>query len=329
MQTLNDYLRQLTGEEPSLETFQAEKLPLYLRNRFQLKILRLFGQEFFLAMDGAGPGDKAVGDYEEVASNLSRMLGRQVVLVLPGVPAYVRARMLRKGIPFIVPGSQMFLPTALIDLRERQRPVPPGTSKAFSPVAQYLLLHHLQREPLHFLEAMPLKETAQRFKISAVMLSYAKAELESSGLCASFRTGRTVALQFLHDRPKIWELALPRLRTPVLRRHWVKLEKPGLHAPRAGMSALSVYTHISDDAKDTYAVYRKEFFLLRKSGDIRVLPDSTEADWRVEEWSYPPCLPEEADDRVVERLSLYLSLQGNPDERVQQQRDRLIGMMGW
>ena len=327
MQALKDYLQQLTGEAPALDILQVDALPLYLRNRFQLATLRMFGREFLLAIDGANPGEAAAGDYQAVAENLTQRIGRPVVLVLPGVAAYVRARLLRKGVPFIVPGSQVFLPAFLIDLRERQRQPNPGTSQAFSPVAQYLLLHHLQREPLHFLEARPLKQTAQRLNISAVMLSYAKAELVSAGLCASFRTGRTVALKFLHDRPKVWELALPRLRTPVLRRHWVKLGKPGLHAPRAGMSALSVYTHISDDQKHTYAVYWKEFLRLKKAGELQVLPDATDADWRVEEWSYPPSAP--GDDQEVEMLSLYLSLQGNPDERVQQQRDRLIGMVGW
>jgi hypothetical protein len=55
------------------------------------------------------------------ADTLRGQTGEPVVLVLPALPAYIRNRMVRCGLPFIVPGSQIFLPTARIDLRERFR----------------------------------------------------------------------------------------------------------------------------------------------------------------------------------------------------------------
>ncbi len=55
--------------------------------------------------------------------------------------------MVHKGIPFIVPGTQAFLPSALVDLRERF-PKPSEKGRAsLSPTAQLTLLYHLERVP--------------------------------------------------------------------------------------------------------------------------------------------------------------------------------------
>jgi hypothetical protein len=68
----------------------------------------------------------APGEYEKLMETLRSQLGEPVVLVLSHLPSYARNRMVRMGIPFVVPDSQLFLPTAMIDLRERISPPKPG-----------------------------------------------------------------------------------------------------------------------------------------------------------------------------------------------------------
>ena len=63
----------------------------------------------------------APGDYEKLAASLRSQVGEPVVLVISRMPAYARNRLVRMGIPFVVPGAQFFLPLVLLDLRENER----------------------------------------------------------------------------------------------------------------------------------------------------------------------------------------------------------------
>src|SRR5690606_3818293 len=109
----------VSGERPELVAEKATRLPLFLRERYQIQTVHLFGRRFPLALEKNDWDAGSPGEYESQAETLRTQLGETVVLVLPMLPSHARNRMVRLGIPFIVPGSQMFLPTAMIDLRER------------------------------------------------------------------------------------------------------------------------------------------------------------------------------------------------------------------
>ncbi len=112
----------------------------------------------------------------------------------PALESYARNRLVRKNIAFIVPGSQMFLPTALIDLRERQPSLRPVKSDRLTPAAQCLVLYHLQRSTL---SGTALQDVARKIGYTPVMLTRVRSELENAGMCESVRQGRTTRLRFL------------------------------------------------------------------------------------------------------------------------------------
>ena len=186
-----DHLAEITGSVPDLVAAKVAGLPLFLRERYQFGRTRLFGRSFLLALEQGTPASATPGEYEKHADTLCTRAGEPVVLVLSALPSYVRNRMVRCGLPFIVPGSQIFLPTALIDLRERFRQPTPKAGKPLTPAAQCVLLYHLQGQPL---ENMPLREIAERIGYSPVMLTKVKAELLAAELCEPKRIGRSVPL---------------------------------------------------------------------------------------------------------------------------------------
>ena len=161
-----DHWAEVTGSVPDLLAAKVAGLPLFLRERYQFARTRLFGQSILLALEQGNPESAPPGEYERHADTLRSQAGEPVVLVLPALPAYIRNRMVRCGLPFIVPGSQIFLPTALIDLRERFRQPTPKAGNPLTPAAQCVLLYHLQRQPL---ENMPLREIAERIGYSPVL----------------------------------------------------------------------------------------------------------------------------------------------------------------
>jgi DNA-binding MarR family transcriptional regulator len=319
-----DHLAEVTGSVPDLLAAKVAGLPLFLRERYQFARTRLFGQSILLALEQGNPESATPGEYEKHADTLRSQSGEPVVLVLPALPAYIRNRMVRCGLPFIVPGSQIFLPTALIDLRERFRQPIPKAGKPLTPAAQCVLLYHLQRQPL---ENMPLREIAERIGYSPVMLTKVKTELLAAELCEPKRIGRSVALHFTTGRRQLWDAARPLLSSPVAKTVWIQGEKPGHPALQAGLTALSRRTMIADDRLPTFALLSEVFQANLERGLFRGCPGPEDADLKMEVWAYNPQLF--ADNGSVDPLSLFLSLHDFPDERVQQQLELLINEFPW
>jgi len=319
-----DHLKDVTGSVPDLVAAKVTGLPLFLRERYQFGRTRLFGQSLLVALEQGHAESATPGEYEKHADTLRAQTGEPVVLVLPALPSYVRNRMVRCGLPFIVPGSQIFLPTALIDLRERFRQPTPKAGKPLTPAAQCVLLYHLQRQPL---ENMPLREIAERIGYSPVMLTKVKAELHAAELCEPRRIGRSVALHFTTAGRQLWDAARPLLSSPIVKTVWLHGEIPGYPALQAGLTALSRRTMIADDRLPTFALLLEVFHANLERGLFHGCPGPEDADFKMEVWSYNPLLF--ANNEAIDSLSLFLSLRDYPDERVQQQLETLINEFPW
>jgi hypothetical protein len=319
-----NYLEMLTGEQVEPVEVEAVGLPLYLRERYALWKGSVFGREFVFAMDQGSEEAPTATEFANQATILSKAVGGAVVLVLPAIVAGLRQRLVAAGVPFIVPGSQAFLPLALIDLRERQpQPLRQGFHR-LTPAAQTVLLYHLQKESL---EGWPLHRIAGAVGYSPIMITKVKEQLLSLGLCAGRVEGRTTRLHFLHNGRELWTAAQSCLAAPDRHFHWVRWGNPGEPAVLAGLSALSEATLLAAPRIPTYAIRNKEFQDLLKRGVVQGISQRDEANACIEAWTYDPRLV--ATDGRVDALSLYLSLRDSPDERVQQQLESLLEAVPW
>lgn len=321
---LKSHLETISGISPHLQPLEVAHLPLFLRSRFSFYSVELFGRPWCLAQEDESWDTGSPGEYEKQAQILRPHLKAPVVFVLSALPSNARNRMVQKGIPFIVPGTQTFLPSALVDLRERF-PKPGKGRTSLSPTAQLTLLYHLVREPL---SGLMLKSIAEKLHCSAMMLSKVKDELEEAGICEVERIGRSMALKFSAANRALWDLAQDRLTSPVKKTRWVQWKTPGYPALLSGISALSRRTMLADDRLPTYALGPKMLESWLEGGTLTGCPDAEQATAKIEVWSYEPKLL--GDNEVVDPLSLYLSLRRyNADERVQQQLERLIEEVQW
>lgn len=319
-----NYLEMLTGERGEPVKVEAANLPLYLRERFLLWRGAVFGREFVFAVDQGGEEAQTATESANYSNLLSKTLGAAVVLVLPSILPALRQRLVAAGVPFVVPGSQAFLPLALIDLRERQPRNLYVRGHRLTPAAQTVLLYHLQKESL---EGWPLNRIAESVGYSPIMLTQVKAQLTVQGLCEGKIEGRTTRLHFLHQGRDLWDAALPFLANPDKHSHWVRWENPGEPALLAGLSALSEATQLAAPRIPTYAIRNKKYQDLLKQGVIHRTSQRDAANACIEAWSYNPRLL--AVDGRVDALSLYLTLRDSPDERVQQQLETLLEAMPW
>ncbi len=86
-----------------------------------------------------------------------------------------RGRLIQKGMNFIVPGKQLFLPDMLLDLRENfnERSSRKNKEKLLTS-AQYILLYHM----LHRYEKVQLTDLS--FKELAVKIGYTQVAISNA-----------------------------------------------------------------------------------------------------------------------------------------------------
>lgn len=319
---LTDYLDTITGSATSLETVAGEvqeRLPLFLRDRYQLRRIGLWGSDCLLALDGPGCAPATPAEYAGHARTIQSEFGEPVTLVIPHVASYARNRMVQAGTSFIVPGSQLFMPFMMADLRERFSVPKSEAGLPVTPAAQCILLYHLLRQPL---QALPLQRIAELTGYSAMMLTRVKEEWEINGLCNTSRAGRSVVVNFTAQGRMLWHKAEILFRPPNKKSHWIRWERPGPPALLSGYTALSRKSLVEDDPVPTWALRRDKLRAMLDEGVFDLVKGPEEANARLEEWSYDPTLL--SDGPCVDPLSLVLCLRGDGDDRVNKQVQPLL-----
>lgn len=319
---LTDYLQSIAVSSASLRPAPGEvqgRLPLFLRERYRLRSLVILGRKCLLALEAPGWDTGSPAEYAAHAQTMLTQFSEPVTLVIPQVASYARNRMVQAGIPFIVPGSQLFMPFMMVDLRERFSTPATEAGQPLTPAAQCILLYHLLRKPL---QGMPLQDIAKLTNYSAMMVTRVKDEWETNSLCQTSRVGRSVVVDFASNGLKLWDMAEPLLTSPVRKKHWGRWNRPTHPALAAGYTALSHTTMIDDDPVPTVALHRKDFRALFENGIFLTVGEYEEANVVIQEWSYNPRLL--SDGPYVDRLSLVLSLRGDSDDRVQQQLQTVL-----
>jgi hypothetical protein len=321
------YIEEATGTAPLIEEVQSEisgRLPLYLRSYYRLAKTQLFGRQSLLAFQNPDTDTAAPSEYARHHNTLRASLDKEVVLVLRQVSSYGRQQLVRLGIPFVVPHRQAFLPPMMVDLHER---FPRTTSQPVSRLAaaaQVVLLRHLLGRHV---EGVSLRELAGELGYSAMTLSTVRIELESLGLCKSIQKGRSTHIEFPAPMRELWGLAESHLLSPVKARHWVRFIRKDERNLHAGLTALAAASMISDDELPTCAMKSSDYRAQLERGDIVMCHGPEDAQARVECWAYDPHLL--SDGPTVDRLSLYLSLRGTHDERIEKALAALLEGMPW
>lgn len=327
---LKEYLLSVGAEDVRIvpDSAAKQRIPIYLGARYEVYDAHLFGRDYCLLQL-----EKAVlptpAELAKDAENAGALLEKPIVFLLPSLQPFERQRLISKGLAFIVPNHQVYLPMALVDLRKlsgRPSSQLSGERQALSAPAQMLLLLYLQHREIGNLS---LNEWAERLRYSPASMTRVRQELEEAGLCQTKGAGKARNLVFENDRRALWNLAMPNLRTPVKNRTYCRLAN-GIQLPLlyAGLSALENRSMISADPAPVYAMSISAFKAAMEEGKLfrysRGEPDSIE----IEQWIYAPAVLS-VDEKQVDDLSLYLSLRDSPDERVQGALTEMMEAMRW
>jgi DNA-binding MarR family transcriptional regulator len=320
---LKRHFREVLSIEVDLRPWLgSNSLPAYLREAYAFREARVLeGPCLFVMDESAHPATPAA--VRKHLFEVGRRWGGGLIYVAAAVDSARRKQLIDQKVPFVVPGNQVYLPALGIDLREHFQRVR-GAAESFSPAAQAAFLRALHhRDAAAFSPQM----MAEEMGYTKMTLSRAFDELEAARLGRHFIRGRRRLMEFAGPGRDLWEKARPLLRTPVLRTAAVGAPRDEIDAPAAGLSALAVYTSLAGPGVPVVAVAGRAWPALRTGFPTAAPPSWESPAVEVEVWTYPPRAV--SGGPAVDRLSLYLSLSGTADERVQKALDELLEGMGW
>jgi hypothetical protein len=330
VQSLARHIEAVAGRVPKLQPVPEaiHKLPAYFGGLYEAWQADLFEHRYlFLVSKGKEHSTPAeVSGHYRVAM---REIHDRVAFVFLNLEAFARQRLVQYRVPFVVPGRQVYLPQTLIDLREGASARTGQSSEEItylSGAAQAILLCLLQKPKAP--ELLSLREWSAVLGYSAMTATRAASELAATQLCRIEPRGRKTLLNFDDKRRELWEKALPFLRTPVRGRSYVRLKTKGeLPWLQAGLPALSRHTMLADDGRPVFAIGTSEYTKLVTERRVQAIPFWEEDAVSVERWRYRPGVL--SGGPTVDRLSLYLSLYTERDERVQAALKELVEGIPW
>ena len=275
-------------------------LPTFLLSVYKFFICQFYNQSVILAhllSDNYAPSN-----YLKHKEIIEQKVKKPVIFVFDKIKSYNKGRFCSLGLNFIVPESIIYLPELLIIAKKANmnRLLP---NKQLSPTAQVVLLNYLYGTENDY----TYKQLQNALTMPYPTIVRAIEQLSVSNLCEIIGT-RLKYIHFDENKTTLLKRALSLLKTPVQR---VVYSSTMPHTGYStGISALSEFTMInSDEFKHVAVSY--ETFKMMESVDYEDRFNPV----HIEVWNYNPGLF--AQNGFVDRISLYLSMKNDPDERIQ------------
>ncbi len=300
----------------------AGRAPFFLRDLYSFFQVNLLNTQCLLMVE-RGQTDQTPANIRKHLMLLQEKWDGEVIYIAPTVSAYNRKRLIEQRVPFIVPGNQLYLPMLGMDFREHFKKIRSKSMK-LSPSTQAVVLYGLLRGKDQVYTPTGL---ASHLGYTTMTLTRAFNELALAGLGEVGMEGRERILRFTEKGKNLWEKAREFLRTPVKKRIWIEKPRDNWQGVQAGLTALAHYSMLAAPQMTVYAISQEDWKKAKQPGDFLELPGPEAGAYEIEVWNYSP--RRFADNNVADRLSLYLSLQENTDERVEAAREEMLGAMAW
>lgn len=313
------YLKQILGVETQWKPWEGSRaLPAALLDRYSFYTMEVLGRHV-LAIHVRTDEPPVPSALNKHMDYLRKSWPDDIVLVCDRMDAFLRQRLIERKIPFITPFNQAYLPNLGIDLREYYRSgvTRPPTNGTLSPAAQVVFLHLLQSKSTEHTTSSLHEDLGY----TIMTLNRALDTLSERGLVDLNAEKWKKIVGLSKSRTDSWTSAQAALMSPIKRteyldRRFIGTVASSEHMLLSGIPALATLTDIAETS-DVYAIDTKTFTRLKEMINFQYsrknMPESIE----IEVWSYDPRVIAHKTSRVVDPLSLFLTLKESQDERIQ------------
>ena len=323
---IEGYLKEALGIECSIASDGEElRFPHYIKSVYKICSGKLLNQTCHFVID-TRDNEETPGRISKNMQVIQKKFDADVIYVRTSMTAINRTRLIGHKVSFIVPENQMYLPLVGIDLREHYKTQKNRDIQTLSPSAQAIFLYCLlQRMEMGKSELFySTKELEALLNYSKMTVTRACKELLQLNLFkyeGSPKRGKYHLSQ--NNSHQCWERALPYLQSPVKSKRFMLagLQKGCI----AGENALSMFSMLGAPRSPQFALTSKQFKQIEDNGTIISNSDPEAIEYEI--WSYDPA--QLTTNNTVDKLSLYLSLKSENDERVQMSLEEMIEEIKW
>ena len=251
--------------------------------------------------------------YSNISKRISDTLGKPIAFLFDDLIYYERNRMLSRGVYFIVSNKYAFLPFLIINARTAEV----SEKSSLTPVAQYILFYHLQ---IMSLDGKTYKDIEKFVPYKYITITRAIKVLEQFSLCELRRVADgPITVHFTADERELWNKAQPYLINPIKEVWYCDDIRADNKLCVCSYNALAHYTSLNPDHTQMFA-FEKEPFKEMKNCNLLYGLNKMDGYIKIEVWEYPPIGPK----KVVDKLSLYMTLKNDSDARVENELEIMI-----
>jgi len=284
-------------------------MPYFITDRYEIQKVTLGPtQALVLKLKAEFP---TVSTLQKHIARIQKSEHFPVLIELETVSKYRRDTLIKAGIPFVVPGKQLYLPFLGAVLNERCDPEV-GSAEKLLPSAQAIFFYYLYSKQ----DNIYISNAVRDLQYSAMSVSRASRQLVQTGLFEERKKGVRKLLIARYNRKEMFRRMHPKLIDPVKRRIYVDLDKTSVQFPLSGYSAMAHYSMLNEPALVCYAADVSA----KLTGEATLADAEHQA--QVEIWKYDPAVLSKGN--VVDPLSLIMSLQNKPDERTEETIEELL-----
>jgi len=323
LQPIEVYLKKVLGLNVSFgySLNYDDVLPAYLASAFVFYGMRVQSRDFLLV--GEGPDTEfSPSQLKTRLETIGKQLQIPVIYTANSLAKDSRRDLIKYRVSFIIPGQQLYLPELAMDFKERYSGEKPRV-KSLAPLSQVSALHPLLNRTYRDFSNTDL---FNKMGYSTATASRVISELSGLGILSCKSINKSQICSWTSMGKELWQRLLPYLSSPVKSFAWFSGEsKMAVQYPRAGLSALSLFSRIAEPEIPVFACSVATFKNLSKTLDSR--PYAWHGSILIQAWNYDPDLL--GDGFSVDPLSLYLSMLDDPDERTQICLEEMLEVFTW
>lgn len=225
-----------------------KKLPLVFKERYTIFNVETNG---ILWMAIEPKYDIGLVGLRKDRLTIEKLTGLNCAIFLEKITFYIKEKLMEEGIPFVIKEKQVYLPfIGYLLSKSNQREIAPVHLISF--LTQKMILVAIYER---WKEAK-VTDVAKRLNVSVKSASRCFDELEYLNIDVLGTKGKSRVINIPNDIKQLWQQIEDTLRNPLIYKYVLR-EDMKLNK-KAGISALSEYSLLSDNSYTTYALTKKE-----------------------------------------------------------------------
>lgn len=309
-----EYLRRVLGIKVRYENETVDHLPNFIRTRYTLQRVYLDAQKAVFLYPKSEL--EQIVTLKKHLERVQKSVDCPVILVLEKITIRQKEYLLRDKIAFIVDGKQIYLPFMAVYLQERCDAKKIDREEIL-PSAQMLFLRFIYEGA----KEMSTSQAAKDLGLTPTSISRASKQLEEMKILRARKVGVQKILFSDASPQELFDRAEKFLLNPVKRTVYVPKKMIEEKLLESGYSALSEYSMLNAPGVACYASDKISQWNHCMTKDLQ----DSDSQVAVEMWRYDP--QKLSNTKMVDKLSLALSLREDTDERVEEAVEEMLNTL--